>query len=110
MQVIHLEEIKEREIVPGFKGRFIHSEKLTIAHWQIKGGSILPDHSHHHEQVINLIEGKFELTIDEKITTLDAGGVAVIPSHISHSGRALTDCYVIDIFYPVREDYKFGEK
>lgn len=26
--------------------------------------------------------------------------------HVPHSGRALTDCRVIDVFYPVREDYR----
>jgi len=31
--------------------------------------------------------------------------VVLIPSDAKHSGKALTDCTIIDIFNPVREDY-----
>ena len=102
----NLSEIEEKEIVSGFKGKFIHSENLTIAHWSITTGASLPEHSHPHEQVTNLIEGKFELIIDGKIHELKSGGVVVIPSDVKHSGKAFTDCYIIDVFYPVRDDYR----
>lgn len=34
------------------------------------------------------------------------GMVAVIPSNTNHSARAITNVELIDIFYPVREDFK----
>jgi quercetin dioxygenase-like cupin family protein len=34
------------------------------------------------------------------------GAVAIIPPHVPHSGRAITDCRVIDVFYPTRDDYR----
>ena len=34
------------------------------------------------------------------------GDVIVIPSNIPHSGRALTKCILMDVFSPVREEYK----
>ena len=49
-----------REIVPGFRGRFVHTENMTFVYWDIKAGSILPDHSHPHEQVVTVIEGELE--------------------------------------------------
>ncbi|MHA1995707.1 MAG: cupin domain-containing protein [Candidatus Hodarchaeales archaeon] len=99
-------EIEEREIIPGFKGRFIHTENLTVVHWSINAGASLQEHSHPHEQVTNLIEGEFEFTLDGEVTKLTAGGVVAIPSDVKHSAKAITDCYVVDVFYPVREDYK----
>jgi quercetin dioxygenase-like cupin family protein len=99
-------EIEEREIIPGFKGRFINTENLTVVHWYINAGSSLQEHSHPHEQVTNLIEGEFEFTLDGEVTKLTAGGVVAIPSDVKHSAKAITDCYVVDVFYPVREDYK----
>lgn len=66
----------------------------------------MPEHSHPHEQVANLIAGKFEMTVAGETRTIEPGMVAVIPSEAKHSGRALTDCYILDVFYPIREDYR----
>jgi quercetin dioxygenase-like cupin family protein len=38
------------------------------------------------------------------------GQTAFIPSNVPHSGRTLTDCEIIDIFMPVREDWIELEK
>ncbi|MCK4639500.1 MAG: cupin domain-containing protein, partial [Bacteroidales bacterium] len=51
-------------------------------------------------------EGEFELTLNGKTQVLNSGKIAVIPSNAKHSGKAITDCKIIDIFNPVREDYK----
>jgi len=37
---------------------------------------------------------------------LQAGSVVVIPSNVTHAGKTLTDCEIVDAFYPVREDFK----
>lgn len=79
---------------------------MTFAFWVIKKGSSLPEHSHVHEQVANMLEGEFELTIDGVTQVLRPGSVASIPSHVRHAGRAITDCRILDVFSPVREDYR----
>ena len=100
-----LKDIEPREIVPGYFGRFIHSDKTTTAIWEIKAGHELPLHSHHHEQISIITEGKFEMQIGEETKVYEPGGVIVIPSHVPHSGKSITDCKIIDIFCPVREEY-----
>lgn len=106
MYVIQLNQIEEKEFIKGFWVRFVHSENMTMAHWRIEEGHSLPDHAHPHEQVVNLIEGTFELTIDGVSHVLEAPAVAVVPSNVRHSGKALTKVRIIDAFYPAREDYK----
>ena len=106
MAFITLSDSPVREIFPGFKVHFVHSTNMTFAHWAIKAGSALPEHSHPHEQVVNMIEGEFELTINSETRKLGPGTVAIIPSNARHSGRAITDCRIIDAFYPIREDYR----
>ncbi|MCZ6701961.1 MAG: cupin domain-containing protein [Ignavibacteria bacterium] len=105
MNKIDLNIIEEKEIVPGYFARFVHSENMTIAYWNIKAGSSLPAHSHPHEQISSMIKGEFELTVDGTPHILKPNDVFIIPSGISHSGKAITDCKIIDTFYPVREDY-----
>ncbi len=101
-----LKDVKVQEIFPGFEGRMIHTEKTTIAYWNIRKDCILPRHSHVHEQTINVFEGKLQMTIGEETLTLEKGDVYVIAPNVPHAGVAVTDCYIMDVFSPVREDYR----
>ena len=92
--------------MPGFRGRFIHSEHTTHAYWDIDAEAVLPEHSHPHEQIVNVLEGTFELILDGEPHVLDAGDVLVIPGGVPHAGRAHTACRILDVFSPVREDYR----
>jgi len=106
MLFINLKELEEKELVPGYRVRFVHTENMTLAYWIVQAGASLPEHSHPHEQVYNLLEGQFELTVDGETRVTDPGTVAAIPPHAVHTGRAITDCRIIDVFYPVRQDYR----
>ncbi len=100
--------IEPRTVIPGFSGRFAHSSLMTFALWDISAGAILPEHSHPHEQVIHVLEGQFEATVDGRTSVLSAGMVGIVLPNVRHSGRALTDCKILDVFAPVREDYRSG--
>ncbi len=106
MPFLKLEELQIKQPFPGFKVRFVHSATMTFAHWNIEAGALLPEHSHPHEQVANVIQGEFELTINGETRRLGPGSVGIIPSNAVHSGRAVTRCHIIDAFYPIREDYR----
>ena len=94
------------DIVPGYHARFIHTETMTIAYVDVDAGAPLPEHAHVHEQVTNLLEGEFEMTIGGETLCMSAGQALVIPSNVPHSGRALTACRILDVFQPVREDFR----
>jgi len=106
MIVTDLEELTERVVPSGFRAKFVHSENVTVSYWTVKAGAALPEHAHPHEQITNMLEGTFEMIVDGEPQTLKANMVTVIPSNVSYSGTALTDCKIIDVFYPVREDYR----
>ena len=101
-----LRHIPQREILPKCHVRFVHSDNMTLSYWNLEEGAILPAHSHPHEQVCNMIEGRMELTVGDETRLMTPGSVAVIPSNTPHCVKALTPCYVIDVFYPIREDYR----
>lgn len=103
---IPTEQIQSKELFPGFHAKMIHTDGLTIIYFDIKAGSVLPEHHHVHEQVTNVLEGTLELTVGGETHACTPGTVVAIPPNVAHSGRAISDCKVIDVFRPVREDYK----
>ena len=101
-----INDVEERELIPGTRVRFVHSDRMTVAHWHFEPEIDLPEHSHPHEQICNVIDGEFELTVDGQPEVLKAGHYRVIPPDAVHSGRSLTACTIIDVFAPVRDDYR----
>ena len=101
-----LSDQEAREIVPGFFGKFVHTDRMTVSYWTIDAGALLPEHHHPHEQITTVIEGQLELTVAGETKVLNPLEIAVIPSDAVHSGRAVTDCLVIDVFQPARDDYR----
>ena len=98
--------LESRELVPGHHGRFVHSAHTTHVYWTIEADAVLPEHSHPHEQIVNMLEGTYELNVGGEPFRLDAGDVLVIPGGVPHSGRAHTGCRILDVFSPVREEYR----
>lgn len=95
-----------RNLAPGFSGYYVHGESLTFGMVEIKAGSSLPLHHHMHEQITCVLEGELHMIIGDEAVSLTAGTVHVIPTNTPHSAFALTDCKVIDVFNPPRQDYK----
>jgi quercetin dioxygenase-like cupin family protein len=106
MPFVSLDTVDRSEKIPGFLGAFLHSDNMTVASWEVEAGSTFPEHSHPHEQISIVVDGQFELTLNEETDMLKPGRIAVIPADAPHSGRAVTDCEIIDVFSPVREDYQ----
>jgi quercetin dioxygenase-like cupin family protein len=104
---ITLEDVAPRVISETASARFVHSANMTFAFWDLKaGGPGLPVHSHPHEQVAIVLEGSVELSVGGITRTMGPGEMAVIPSNAPHSAQILTDAKILDVFYPVREDYR----
>ena len=101
-----LKDVDEVELAPGFYGKIIHSKTMSVAHVRVEAGAELPEHKHINEQIMNLIEGEFLFTVDGKEYRMKAGESFVISSNIPHSAKAVTACKIVDLFYPVREDWK----
>lgn len=106
MPNIELANIKPIEMIRGYHASFIHTEQMTLNFLTVEAGATVPEHSHPHEQVSIVTEGEFELTVDGKPIRFGPGLVVVIPSNVLHSGVAITDCKLLDVFTPMREDYR----
>ena len=93
------------ERLPGWFGRYFHSEHMTFAHYEFTRGASIHEHFHPEEEVYEVIEGELEVTIDGVAQIARAGIVAIVPSSSRHSIKALSDGRAIIVDYPRRPDF-----
>ena len=103
---LKLSNIPSKEIMPGYHGKLIHSENMSIAFWEVEKDAQVPEHSHINEQIMHVLEGDFEFTLDGETGIYQPGDIVIIAPHKKHSGKALTPCKLMDVFSPTREEYK----
>ena len=104
--IMNLDNLDSKEFFPGLKGKLIHGEKISWAFWEVKKGSIVPEHSHIHEQIMYVEKGEFEFTLNGVTKIYSTGDIVHVPSNCKHSGKALTSCFLMDVFSPTRNEYK----
>jgi quercetin dioxygenase-like cupin family protein len=105
MPFVDTSNLKVTERLPGWYGRYFHSPSMTFAHYDFRAGSSIHEHSHDQEEVYEVIEGELEMTIDGKVQIARTGLVAIVPSNVRHSVKALTDGRAIIIDYPLRREF-----
>ena len=93
------------ERLPGWHGRYFHSQNMTFAHYDFTRGSSIHEHFHPEEEVYEVIEGELEVTVDGVTQIATAGLVAIVPANVRHSVKALTDGKLIVIDYPARRGF-----
>jgi len=109
MHVHCWEKIENEKLNPLASRQVIHSEKMTVARMHLQKGCLVPEHSHHNEQLSMVEQGslRFKLGSDERV--LGAGEVLRIPPNVPHSVVALEDSIAVDLFSPPREDWIRGD-
>lgn len=105
MSLVDLNSLKELQLAKGIRARVVNTGNISVAHVTCDEGALLPLHSHHNEQLVNVIEGVLELIVNGETLVVEPGQAVVLPPMVPHSGRAVKACYVVDIFHPVREDF-----
>jgi quercetin dioxygenase-like cupin family protein len=99
------------QLNPDLGRKMITGRNVMLTQIFLKKGCIVPQHSHHNEQVTYVLEGRLRFLLgegqDEEVI-VSAGEVLVIPSNLPHSAEALEDTLDIDIFDPPRQDWLEG--
>ena len=93
-------------IFPGVQSAMEHSAQISYGCVSLEEGITVPEHSHPHEQWTYILEGEMEFTLNGEKQLLMPGMGAFIGSNVLHGAVAVTACKVIDVFTPVREDYR----
>ena len=111
LHVTHWEEIELETVNPQMKRRIVTGELMTIARVYLDDGYVVPMHSHHNEQITQVISGRMHFVFGEdreKEMVLGPGDVVVIPPHLPHEATAIGDVEEIDMWAPRRDDWLDG--
>jgi quercetin dioxygenase-like cupin family protein len=107
MGFIDLDQIKPIEPVPGCRMRTPHGENLMLSYLEMDAGAEVPLHHHPHEQGGILLQGRVQLTIGEETRMVEPGALFIIPPNVPHRAVAIGGpARILDVFAPVREDYR----
>lgn len=83
----------------------VHGEKTHLIEFKLQKSSILPAHSHPHEQTGYLVSGRLKFRIGDETFDTTAGDSWSIPGGTDHAAEVLEDSLVIEVFSPLRKEY-----
>jgi quercetin dioxygenase-like cupin family protein len=93
------------DLNPLLQRQFVVGQEIMLARVLLKKGCIVPEHSHHNEQLTYILEGALKFWIDGREIVVNAGDVLTIPPNMPHQAEALEDTVDLDIFNPPRADW-----
>jgi quercetin dioxygenase-like cupin family protein len=81
-------------------------EKAMLVEVDLEPGSVVPMHTHPHEQTGTLISGRMRFEIGDETFDLGAGDAWMIPGGVPHEATGIEGCRVVEVFSPPREDWR----
>jgi quercetin dioxygenase-like cupin family protein len=99
------DSVELEDLNPLLQRQLVVGQNVMVARVLLKKGCIVPEHSHHNEQITYILEGALKFWIDGQELVVNAGEVLTIPPHMPHKAEAVEDTVDLDIFNPPREDW-----
>src|SRR5947209_10265 len=101
------EECAFHTIFPGVNIQTCALEKMMLSLAVLEPHAVVEEHSHPHEQVGMVLDGRLVFFIGGEEKTLGPGDMYRIPGNVKHKVIALDQrARALDIFNPIREDYR----
>ncbi len=97
-----------KDLITGIHARAFWGEKIMLVVVELDANATLPKHNHPHEQGGIVLEGELEFIIGGETRLLHPGDLYIIPGGVDHEVQVGgIPAKVLDIFSPVREEYKY---
>jgi quercetin dioxygenase-like cupin family protein len=107
IQIATLAEMADFALAPGVRAKPLFGERLMFNLLDFEPGAVVPLHHHPHEQLGLVLAGDLVFVRDGGEQVLRPEAVYAIPGGVAHEGRAgAAGCRVLDVFHPVRDDYR----
>lgn len=102
------EDVKPEQLNPLNSRKVIAGQKLMLAEFTTKKGSVVPTHKHVHEQVSFVLKGRVRFNVGGEERVAKRGDIVFIPPNVEHSAVTLEDSIGLDVFTPLRDDWLAG--
>ena len=107
------------EVAPGMRRRIVNGDGMSLCFWRIKEGVGPTPYAGHpdNEQFGFIIAGQLDFRIgsDDQRVVLGPGDVYWAPKDMPHGDSRFigdperdNEVWILDIFHPVREEYRDG--
>jgi quercetin dioxygenase-like cupin family protein len=104
---IRTEDPKTFTPEPGMKRQVLaHNDQLMLIRHYFEQGWEGARHSHPHHQLVYVVSGAIRADIGGRIIEARAGDSFVVDGGVEHQAWALEPSEVLDVFTPLREDYR----
>jgi quercetin dioxygenase-like cupin family protein len=101
-----LADVEALRIWDGVAARVVGGDRVTVAVVELDPGSVVPEHSHQHEQIGVCVTGSLEFRVGEEEREVGPGGSWRIPGGTPHEVRTGPEgAVVVETWSPKREDW-----
>lgn len=83
----------------------VYGDRTSLHKFRLDRDTLIPMHSHPHEQTGYLISGRMNFILKDKTILLESGDSWSIPGGEEHGAEVIENCILIEIFSPAREEY-----
>lgn len=107
MDIVSEAAVSSTEAVDGAHLKLLAGgDRANVQHFVVDPGATVPEHSHPHEQVGFLLEGRLAFDVDGERRVVEAGDSYVIPGGEQHAAENTGDepAVGLDVFSPPRDD------
>ena len=107
MTLIRTEDAKSFTPEPGMKRQVLaYNDQLMLVRHSLAPGWVGARHSHPHHQLVYVERGSVRVDAGGNLFDAHAGDSFVLDGGIEHQVSALEQSEVLDVFTPLREDYR----
>ncbi len=91
----------------GIERKAFSSNGATVALNRLQPGHKPGPHSHMHEQIVYIMQGRMNLHVGDQVIEMGPGSLCVVPPNVTHYGMVQGDETVLnlDVFTPKRPEY-----
>lgn len=100
------DKIPVEQTAEGIERQMVVGQNVMMCRFRFAPFVVTPEHTHPHEQMTLVVQGKVRFFIDGEERIVSAGDVLHFPPHNRHGATMLDEeVILIDIFSPIREDF-----